>query len=481
MISVAREISDIKSEFEGGASFSVDWYTILRQAAEVVRENLNPETLKRVTPIYGGLTNHLQVYYCPSDVRVPSRLYSNDRRYCFDYAPSAQYWAHPEQQNKFTIEYVNGVRFIVVRKAISGSVITLDSMDESDGFGGDVTLAENTYNVLPGATTSLQGTFSDTLYTITKTLDESLDISAVLNGVAIVPFYVDTALDVSSVELHLETDAGDYFKLVSTQDSVGDYFKDGQNMARFWLANRQSTGNPDATNIVSYTLKIQMKSGKSHVVILGKLTLQLSNLFFLEYYSNQMFVDGVTGAWKDTPVKGDSINLDNSVANVFHFEACRITIRKTKTERVDGAESTRMDTELSRAYTNYYRDFPSSAMPMTYNISPDIPHAPDPYWGEGFGDIPESIGDNFPNSEGIPTVFFADDEVPAGNFNGTNATFTLAHVPSPAASLEINLNGQLLVQGVDYTLVSNIITLLTPYYTAPFIGLPFLASYRYIA
>jgi hypothetical protein len=53
---------------------------------------------------------------------------------------------------------------------------------------------------------------------------------------------------------------------------------------------------------------------------------------------------------------------------------------------------------------------------------------------------------------------FVDAEVPAGAVNGSNATFTLASAPSPAASLELYRNGLLQLQGVDYQLSVNTIT-----------------------
>lgn len=56
------------------------------------------------------------------------------------------------------------------------------------------------------------------------------------------------------------------------------------------------------------------------------------------------------------------------------------------------------------------------------------------------------------------TVTFADAEVPAGVMNGSNATFTLAAVPSPTASLQLFKNGTLLTVTRDYTLSGNTVT-----------------------
>lgn len=61
----------------------------------------------------------------------------------------------------------------------------------------------------------------------------------------------------------------------------------------------------------------------------------------------------------------------------------------------------------------------------------------------------------------VLTGSFADAEVPTGSINGANTTFTLAHTPSPAADLQLYLNGQQLIAGAgaDYTLATSTITM----------------------
>lgn len=51
-----------------------------------------------------------------------------------------------------------------------------------------------------------------------------------------------------------------------------------------------------------------------------------------------------------------------------------------------------------------------------------------------------------------------DAETPSGVVDGTNAVFTLAHAPSPAASLQLFRNGLLMRATVDYALSGQTIT-----------------------
>lgn len=71
----------------------------------------------------------------------------------------------------------------------------------------------------------------------------------------------------------------------------------------------------------------------------------------------------------------------------------------------------------------------------------------------------------------------ATEEGPAGLINGVNVTFTLAHAPSPATSLQLILNGVTLHSGVgnDFTLAGSTIT----FSNAPTAGDSLISWYTY--
>jgi hypothetical protein len=74
-------------------------------------------------------------------------------------------------------------------------------------------------------------------------------------------------------------------------------------------------------------------------------------------------------------------------------------------------------------------------------------------------------------------VTFSDAEVPGGVMNGTNASFTLAASPTPAASLQLFRNGSLLRMGTDYSLSANTITFSST--SIPNSGDKLVANYRH--
>jgi hypothetical protein len=82
------------------------------------------------------------------------------------------------------------------------------------------------------------------------------------------------------------------------------------------------------------------------------------------------------------------------------------------------------------------------------------------------------------SSTGGSGVNFSDAETPSGTINGSNAVFTLAHSPNPAASLILMKNGQIMVAGgVSYTLSGGTITYASGY--IPVTGDVHFAWYRY--
>lgn len=73
---------------------------------------------------------------------------------------------------------------------------------------------------------------------------------------------------------------------------------------------------------------------------------------------------------------------------------------------------------------------------------------------------------------------FGDAETPSGTVNGINATFTLANTPSPAGSLILTKNGQVMKSGgTDFTLATATITFATA--AIPQTGDVLIAWYRY--
>src|SRR3990167_7981130 len=474
---VSEAITEIRGEFEGGKAMSLDFFAQLKRGARNTLNNINPETLKRRVPIFGGIANNMVVYYCPEDVRVPSAIYKqpHDRRPVATYTDPAHFFSQ-NKKDLFTLEYINGVRFLLVRQSIPYTVLTIDEMDEIGTKVSDETLTVNQFNFISGSG-ALQRQFSPNsatpgANTVSDTFDNELDISDFLNGLVIIPAVFENAENIAVVKFRFKNDDDNYITLSSVTDSIGDNFINGLNMVRLTLANRVATGTPVFTSIASWELVIETTAGEEETVIIDKITLQKSAHYYFEYYSNRMFIDGTTGAWKESPAKGDLVNLAQEARDILHYETVLLIAQGNTKIRQSRSGFDNFTGQLSRVYNSYWEKFPSTEEPVSYNTLHD----------DRMQYLPDSIGMNLKAGVELEAVYtgtnFADNETPSGTIDGVNATFTLSETPNPGSSLMLWLNGTYLQQGVDYTLSTNIITFTTPP-DILFAGTPFVAFYRY--
>lgn len=393
MIEATTLIDDVKGEFEGGNSLAVDWDTLIRRAVENVLDNARPETLKRRVPIYGGLAHEVYAYYCPDDVLVPSDLYTNDGLRKFKYvAPKA---FHSQMgNNTYTIEYINGARFILVRHALNLGSLTIDAMDAvGTKTGGSPRL--NSHNFLVGSG-SVEATFTDAGVEFGDNPTTALDLTDyIYDGVVILPMFLRTgdASKISSLELRFKTDDSNYYKLLMSTDNQDDYLVDGWNMVKFQMQGKTTEATPDVTDITEWSIIGTTTTGNSVTVIFDKFTIQKFNPYYFEYYSSAPFVNGSTGSkWQTSIVSAnnDKINFNRDVAGILHYELCMLVVQSSTFENVDSQASRRFEGQLQRKYQAYWATHPSSESPVSYSKSPEIDISQDTDYGR-IQDTTESI------------------------------------------------------------------------------------------
>lgn len=370
MIKTSRIIEDVQGEFEGGNSLSVNWDILIRRAMQNVLDNTRPDTLKRRVPIYGGLASDLHLYYCPSDVDVPSDLYSNDNERKFKYIGQKAFHEQ-ELYDRYTIETINGVRFLWVKHSVQKATLEIDTMEAVGTKTGGSPAVDN-HNYIIGSA-SVEATFTDAGVEFGDTVD--LDISDYLKGVIILPAYLSDASKLSSLEVRLKTDDSNYYKVISSVDSIGDYFIDGWNMIKFEMQNATKVGTPTASDINEWSIIGTTVSGETLTIPFDKFTLQKFNPFYLEYFSKAPFVNGSTNAKWQTSVsnsRGDSINIDEKIAGILHYELCILVVQSSTFENINSQVSIRFQDQLNNKYKTYWSKHPSSEAPVSYSKSPEI-------------------------------------------------------------------------------------------------------------
>ena len=365
-------VSDVQGDFEGGSSLDVSWNDLLRRAVENVLDKIRPKTLVRSVPIFGGLTGSLVYYYAPTDVLVPVAIYGNDGRPIMAYRPPKVFNDKQWEQDVFTIETVNGITFLKIRKDLSSGAYVISECDAVGTISGTVTPTLNEFLYLTG-TGSLEATFDDTGKYFGDTFSTALDITDYLNGVAIIPFYCADVTKISTIKLILRTDASNYITLNSSTDSIGDYFKNGYNFARFSIANRVTTGSPTLTNITDWRLQITATTGQTTTIMVDRITLQLASAFFLEYVSNKAFKT-TAGVWQDTVnYNSDYVNFDRDLWGILHYELCVLVDQGIAYKKQAGnIQVSRFIAQLKDKYQQYFDKFPSQEEPLSYSISPEI-------------------------------------------------------------------------------------------------------------
>lgn len=435
---VATLIEEIKQDFEGGSSLACDWNIVIKRATQTVLENINPSTLKRNVPIYGGFLRDNFVYYCPDSVRAPVALETNDKLRRFIFTPSSVFYKQRNAQT-FTIESLNGYKFLVAYHQATDATTLLDDMDSVTTVGGTCNPEANELNYLSG-TQSVEGTFTDTGNTINRELEDTIDLSEYSRGTILMPTYFKNAANIASISFQLFTDATNYYTVSSSVDSIGSSFIDGWNRIRFAMKNLQATLSPSLSTITKWQATITTETGETEVVIIDNITVHKSAQWYLEFYSDQPFIDGVSGAWKSTVDynNADYINLSDDECALVHYEVGLI-LATNNTQRENFAS------QLKRKYNNYFADNPSDAEPLSYNISEEIDMSLD----GSVNNIMPKIGDpivtdtvtviQIPNNATHDALTVL--EIVSGTINDTNLVFGFAESPSALA-----INGVIYVE-----------------------------------
>lgn len=361
--------SRIQNKFEGGNSISADWYDVIKEAGEALLERINPPKLQRIIALYGGVSEGVVRYYCPSDVHVPSFIINlRDKTEMWSYVDPVTFNTK-EDDGKFTIEYVNGLPFILARQSTVSESLEIDAFESVGGKTG-VSLVSNDFNFLSGSG-ALQGTFSDTLTDVEETLASAIDISDFKRGIAVVPTNFEDVNKVESIELQLITDASNYYTMSSLGSVVGDNLVNGWNVIRFAIEDAVATGAPVDTNITAYKLSITMESGESQTVIIDNLTLYKTALYHFGYISNNIFIDRDTGVMKETAEYDDDIvNMERREAGILVYEGCRVVSFQATQARAKAKED--FVGVLAERYDSYWENKPSQETPLSYNQSADI-------------------------------------------------------------------------------------------------------------
>lgn len=367
-----QAITDVKAKFEGGVSFSIDWNTLSVEAARSLRKKVTPATIKRRVPIYGGMAVDLPVYTSPTDVHTPADIYPTTASFKgrnLKHQAAQAFFAEPAD-NSYTLDYINGIPFIFANIGV-GKAITLLSVTDPDSLGGEVTMRSTPRNYIFGSN-GIYGSFSDTLTEVTWDLESTQDLTEYNRGVVLIPFETSVVGNIAEIAFSLITSDGNFFRVSSLSDVIGNQYTTGWNLARLDLTSKSSVGTPNISSIASAKLEIVMETGITQEVTLDNITLHQTEAAMFEYYSTLNF-RGTDGVWKAKPDDDDDVILFTDEAyDIWFYELCGLVVQDATYDGVDSKESMRFENKLKESLMEYRRKFPSMQKPQSYQINSGV-------------------------------------------------------------------------------------------------------------
>lgn len=323
------------------------------RAARQLLQDLDPQETIRST-LTGAVFSQVYEYAVPTDLkgtkiidispqvnRTPEDIFLSKYNQDFDIAKNISL------QDMFTIKYNQMVRSMRMNFTAAPAPVVIDTMSSINNNGtytvtsGAANLTVNNQNSVVGGS-SLQFNLSAgpaTGYIENSTL-QAVDLTNELNqGTQFLWVYLPSGSAVTSINLRWGSSNANYYSLSTALTQSGTAFANGWNLLAFPWVSASTTGSPTVSSItyvrVTFTYDTTLQTG----ILVNGLTSQLGSLLNLEYYSEDLFRDAITGAFQAT-VTDDSnlINLGLDSYNIFLNQLAYLTM-----QQVQGVDATAFD------------------------------------------------------------------------------------------------------------------------------------------
>lgn len=342
------------------------------QAVETMLSYIKPKELSRRVTIENALYDQVNQYSCPDDLdtnKIMQWYRLKDLREVDDfYAPMTQVTNRAFDQqsrgrnarNIFTIEYQSSKKFIRVSDFHGNTGLTLHEMNDltSDGtwnvFGNCVNLATDNLTYISGRG-SLRFDLNTSSNTggITSVGMMPVDISEYLNvGQIFTWIDLPNLNQLQSVMMNMYTDINNYYSISVTGPHDTDQFQLGWNLLGFELdlSTMNIVGTPDPKNIT----QLQFTFVTNGTLLMNSIRLdnvvaRKGQVYGIQYISNQIFQDAVTGQMKWRPTDdSDIIILEYDTYQVL-LAACTLSFAM---ELLNGAGVTVIRNKIVNPYLN---------------------------------------------------------------------------------------------------------------------------------
>lgn len=398
---VATLKQDIQDLMKGTSLDQIgDFYGTAAGAANRMVSRVDTEETRRTIPLTTPFYDNVQAYSAPSDfksmidLRPQTALFNNDdpEAYGFSGTTSRQFKTRMTWDS-FSIKWNNGVRSLQAQRLPNGSVITLDDFASPTSNGswsgsGDIDLVKGIYQeLLQYVQGSSSMGFNLTSVTGSATLLNTTAMVADLSAnnfedASAVFFYIPSGFSsrFTSFAFTLGEDIADTYTVTATTQGDGTPFTDGWNFFLLPWSAGSKTGTPTFKSCTFRKIVITYSTGAAiNGCLLDSWTDALGDIYVAEYYSECLFRDAITGAWKYRPTADtDIMNVGVTSYEIFKTEMMIDITRQIRTGTVRQQELTDLRLMLNGAtqsryikdpnyrglYSDYVQKFPSSSIPV---------------------------------------------------------------------------------------------------------------------
>lgn len=367
-----QTILTLKDELAGmlhGTNIDDVYYPlgVFFRAGRQILEDCDPFETKRLAPLTTPLYQSIYSYQAPADLKMnaiidirpqvnrnPSDVVDNRFSRGFD-----QY----KQNETITVEYVNGVKVLRVSKLLNSPVV-FGNFSATTGWsvGGDATnLTTNTvYYTYPSASLQFDLDGSTTSGYIENSTIQETDLSQQANVARLfLDVYFQDASEINSVSIRWGNDSSNYFSATATSPFDQSSFVNGWNTVGFNWQTATETGTVDSSSIEYVRVTINYDGDALTDIYVDNLRSILGVIYDVQYYSNYIYQDAVTGELKERPESDDDlVILEPQTINLYLKKIAEFAAQQAQ-QQGQSIDVSYFASEYIKDLTNYRSIYPS--------------------------------------------------------------------------------------------------------------------------
>lgn len=405
-ITLGQLKSDIAAKMKGTSIIEIgDFYGTVAGAANRMLARVDTEetrcTVTMTVPFFDNINTYPLVtdYKRMIDIRPQANRYKMPGRSNFSQT-SARQFNERLDANSFSIFWNKMIRSIRAQRLPAGNTTMLESFDGTisgtsfvgNGIwnpSGDISgLYIEVLNFVQG-NSSLGMNISGVTGTgyIENTTAAVTDLSALQNeNSSFIWFWIPIGFSLNalgqanftSFKLRRGDSITNYIEATAVTKADGTAFTDGWNQIRFDWVSATKTGTPTNLNNTYRRLTVNTRTGTAfNNCLIDNWTDALGSLYEIEYYSEYLFRDGTTGAWKQKPTQDtDLVNVGTASYEILKTEMMVDITQQIRSGEVmtseladwrlmlNGTSASRYvkDPPYHGLYQDYVKSFPSSAI-----------------------------------------------------------------------------------------------------------------------